>query len=202
MATLANLVRADFALEGLQLIDLPPSLWRIHDDIKTNLGTTNISDDDLLFYSGTFGTDFPFISSGDCNGVNKTRYARLPGIRLPYNYAAGQSVAIWCEAGMKTTVADTTATLLFEAYREDGNVIKSGTNYDNLVQGSAQSINSLTWTTKASTSTALIFQLNGYGLVPGDCLDIRATMAINDASGAGGAVIGGFRAFLALTTKG
>ncbi len=38
--------------------------------------------------------------------------------------------------------------------------------------------------------------------IAGDCLDIRATMAINDASGAGGAVIGGFRAFLALTTKG
>lgn len=211
MGKLSDLSRSDFSLEANQLFDIPLTAWRIFDDLKTPLGITAISDDDLAIsdsglsgIAGTHGTNFPFITTLDVKNASKTRKARCQ-IRLPYNYAAGQNVAIWCEAGMKTTVASSSATLAFAAYTSGGTsgtaAGTTGGTSGQLVQTSATSINSLTWTTLASQSSATIFAIDGTNLKPGDMLDILATIAVVDSATIA-AVIAGFRAALACTTRG
>lgn len=204
MATIVNLARSDFQLQSNQLFDIPLHAWRIYDDLKTNLGTTALSDDDLAIYGGTHGTNFPFVSTLDVKAATKTRYARCM-VRLPYNYATGQSVAIWAEAGMMTTVAGTSATLAFAAYTSaDTSGSAAGTTggtSGQLVLTTATNINSLTWSTFASQSTAKVFAIDGTNLKAGDMLDIKATIATVDAATAT-AVIAGFRAALAVTTQG
>ena len=80
---------------------------------------------------------------------------------------------------MKTTVSDTTATIDFEAYAKNE---ATGAVGSDLVTTAATTINSL-------TAAAKEFVITPTGLVSGDELDIRVTIAIVDSTTAT-AVIG------------
>ena len=172
----AAIERSKLAAEQLK-DNIPLELLRVHDAFQTSLPTTAASDD-LGLIIGTFGTDAIVVQTSDAKNTSVTQRARFL-YRLPHNYAAGQSLSMVAWAGMKTTVANGTATVDFEAYKKNDSTGLVGSD---LVTTSATSINSLTAADKA-------FVVDPTGLTAGDELDIRVTIAITD-TGTGTAVIG------------
>lgn len=144
--------------------------WRVWDAMATALPGTSASDD-LGLVGGTFGTNSPSIQTSDLKAAGATtRYARVT-LSLPHTYVAGQSVTIRAHAGMKTTVADASATIDFEVYRADD---EGGIGSD-ICATAAQSINSLTLADKD-------FSITPTTLLPGDTLDIRMAVTVTDAA--------------------
>ena len=172
----AGIDRAKLAAEQLK-DNIPLELLRVHDAFQTNLPTTAASDD-LGLIIGTFGTDAIVVQTSDAKNTSVTQRARFT-YRLPMNYASGQPISVVAWAGMKTTVASSTATVDFEAYKKNDSTGLVGSD---LVTTSATTINSLTAADKA-------FVIDPTGLAAGDELDIRVTIAITDV-GTGTAVIG------------
>lgn len=172
----AGIDRAKLAAEQLK-DNIPLELLRVWDAFQTNLPTT-ASSDDLGLIIGTFGTDAIVVQTSDAKNTSVTQRARFT-YRLPMNYASGQPISVVAWAGMKTTVASSTATVDFEAYKKNDSTGLVGSD---LVTTSATSINSLTAADKA-------FVIDPTGLAAGDELDIRVTIAITDV-GTGTAVIG------------
>lgn len=165
-----NYQRSDLTQESNARYKLSPLQWRVWDAIATNLPATPATDD-LGLVGGTFGTGSPSIQTGDLkNAGATTRYARTT-FQLPKEYVAGQSVTIRAHAGMLTTVASATATIDFEVYRSDD---EAGIGSD-LCATAATTINSLTLADKDFTITAA-------SLLPGDTLDIRIAIAVNDSA--------------------
>jgi hypothetical protein len=165
-------------LAGEQLKDnIPLELVRVWDAFQTSLPTTAASDD-LGLIPGTWATDAIVIQTSDAKNTTVTQRARFV-YRLPHNYASGQLISAVAWAGMKTTVANGTATIDFEAYKKNDSTGLAGSD---LVSTSATTINSLTAADKA-------FTIDPTGLSAGDELDIRVTIAITD-SATGTAVIG------------
>lgn len=179
---MAQRVLAEYPIESFH--------WRIHDALQSPLPTTSATDD-LGLIIGTFGTNAPYIGTSDLKAAGATtRYARAL-VRLPPNYEAAETVIVRLHAGMITTVADTSATADIECY----SIGTSATPSSDLCATAAQSINSLTAADKDFTITAT-------ALNPGDLLDIRITLVVNDAA-TGTAVIGAvFHAALACDTRG
>lgn len=149
---------------------IPFTDLRVWDAFSTNLPNTAATDD-LALVGGTFGTAPPLIQAGDCKALGATsRYARVQVV-IPECYVAAETVTINVSAGMTTTVADTTCTVDVEAYRLDK---ISGIGSD-LCATAATTINSLVFATKTFTITAA-------SLSAGDVLDLRLTIACNDAA--------------------
>lgn len=172
----AGIDRAKLAAEQLK-DNIPLELLRVWDAFQTNL-PTSASSDDLGLIIGTFGTDAIVVQTSDAKNTSVTQRARFT-YRLPMNYASGQPISVVAWAGMKTTVASSTATVDFEAYKKNDSTGLVGSD---LVTTSATTINSLTAADKA-------FVIDPTGLAAGDELDIRVTIAITDV-GTGTAVIG------------
>lgn len=149
---------------------IPWPAWRIWDNVVAPLGATALSDDDLLMTGGVFGTDPPCIQAGDVKAVSKTRYARCQ-VDLPWDYVAGQSIVLRFHAGMVTTVAGTSCVLDVVAYKSDEEL---GLSAD-LCATNAQSMNSLSF-------ADLDFVITPTGLVAGDVLDVRISIASVDAA--------------------
>lgn len=176
ISTTAAIATSKIAQRPNAVFVLEAQEWRVHDALQTLLPTTSAADD-LGITIGTFGTNAPYIGTSDLKAAGATtRYARIIR-RLPYNYEAAESVTLRAYAGMITTVADTSATVDFEVYE----IGASATPSSDLCATAAQSINSLTAADKDFTITAT-------ALNPGDLLDIRVTVAVNDAA-SGTAVI-------------
>lgn len=186
----ATVVRGDLLVQGnLTVTGTPPALsrsqllqedngrykvplahLRVWDALATNLPGTAATDD-LALVGGTFGTASPSIQAGDLKAAGATtRYARFT-FNLPTEYVTGQSVTIRAHAGMLTTVADNSATIDFVVYRS-GDATDIGSD---LCTTSATTINSLTFADKD-------FNLTATTLTPGDTLDIRMAIAVNDAA--------------------
>ena len=143
---------------------------RVWDAIHTTLPGTAATDD-LALIGTTFGSTAPRVTAGDCKTLGATsRYARFM-VELPECYEAGETVTISISAGMVTTVAGTSCTLDVECYEID----KIGGISADLCTTSATTINSLTFASKAFTITPA-------ALTAGDVLDIRITIAVNDAA--------------------
>jgi hypothetical protein len=156
---------------------IPLSSFRVWDAVHSLLPSAG-ANDDLGLIGGTFGTDVPSLQTGDVKTLTTTRYARCQ-VKIPGEYQAGQPLAIRVHAGMKTTVAGTSALLDLETFKSGKAMLVSGSD---LYAGAAQSINSLTLADKD-------FSLNASTLLPGDELDIRLGIATVDAATVG-AVIG------------
>lgn len=153
-------------------LDLEATQWRVHDAVGTFIGTAG--NDDLGVASGTYGTDTPTVQAGDVGGASPTRYARRL-LTLPLSYVAGTDLTIRMNAGMLTTVADTSAALDVQVFLDD----EDGTaGAADLCETAAQSINSLTFADKD-------FTIDGSGLSPGDTIDIRISIAAVDSGDAG-----------------
>lgn len=149
---------------------IPWHAWRIHDAYQTALPGTS-SGDDLALIGGTFGSASPSIQTYDVKGAGAvTLYARAP-FQLPPEYVAGLSVTGRFIAGMLTTIADTSATIDLQAYKSDN---EAGVGSD-LVSDAAQSINS-------TSLAAKDFTIDPASLSPGDWLDLRVAIAINDGT--------------------
>jgi hypothetical protein len=137
------------------------------------------SPDDLRIVGGTFTTGVPSLQTGDLkNAGATTKYARLQ-VQLPAEYVAGGAVTVRLHSGMVTTVASASATVNVECYKSGRETVVTGSN---LYTGAAVTCNSLTFTDKD-------FAITPTSLSPGDILDIRVAIAVND-SGTGTAVIG------------
>ena len=176
IAASAAIERSKLAAEQLK-DNIPLELLRVHDAFQTDLPTTAASDD-LGLIIGTFGTDAIVVQTSDLKNTTGTQRARFR-YRLPHNYVSGQLISVVAWAGMKTTVANGTATVDFEVYKKNDSTGLVGSD---LVSTSATTINSLTAADKA-------FVIDPTGLAAGDELDVRVTIAITD-SGTGTAVIG------------
>lgn len=167
----------DIAQRTLSPFQIPLTSFRVHDALQTNLPGTPATDD-LGLIGGSFGSASPVIQTGDLKAAgDTTRYARVL-YQLPYSYDQGQTILIRIHSQMVTTVADTTATVDVSCYRSD---TIGGVGSD-LVTTSAQSNNSL-------TDADYDFTVTPTGMVPGDVIDIRVLLQVNDAA-TGTAVIG------------
>jgi hypothetical protein len=143
---------------------------RVWDAFHTNLPGTAATDD-LALIGGTFGTSPPVVSAGDCKALGATsRYARFM-VELPECYEAGETVTLSLSAGVVTTVASVSCTVDVECYELD----KIGGIGSDLCATAATTINSLVFAAKSFTITSS-------GLVAGDVLDVRLTIAVNDAA--------------------
>ncbi|GIW81489.1 MAG: hypothetical protein KatS3mg105_3296 [Gemmatales bacterium] len=172
------LQRSKLAQRVLGIDHVPLTRCRVWDALHTNLPGTPAADD-LGLVTGTLGTDAPRIETGDLKAAGPTtRYCRFQ-VALPEDYEAGETINLVVYAGMRTTVADVSATLDAEAYLV--NKTTGGVGSD-LVTTSAIDINQL-------NPAKRTFTINPSGLVAGDLLDIRLAIAINDAATAT-AVIG------------
>jgi len=159
-------------LAELQAFPIPLTDFRVWDAMQTLLPGTP-SADDLGLVGGTFGTATPSIRTEDLKALGATNKRARFLVQLPWEYVAGESVTIRFKAGMITTVAGTSATLDCEAYKlQDDPDDAIGSD---LVSTSATSINSLTF---ASTD----FVITPTSLSPGDILDVRITIAVNDGA--------------------
>jgi hypothetical protein len=172
-AILGTIARS--ALTQDVLAPFPVSLTALRE--KTAIGTllpTAAATTDMGLIDNTYQTAAPTAETIDQKTANASAYCRFQ-FAVPMTYVAGQAAAIKINAGMKTTVADTTAILGITCVRQAAPTVDIG-------PGVAQSINSLTAADKT-------FNLTPTALVPGDVLDVLVTVAIHDAASAT-AVIG------------
>lgn len=164
--TRSRLTQEDFAVYPVDLSQL-----RVWDAFATTLPGTSATDD-LGIYTGTWATNVPYVATSDLKAAGSTtRYASFT-FCLPPEYVANESVRIRAKAGMLTTVADTAATIDFEAYRSDRDTTIGGSD---LVSTSATTINSLTFAEKT-------FDLTATTLSAGDWIHVRMAVLVNDAA--------------------
>jgi hypothetical protein len=171
------MARTDLTQENLARFKIKPTDWRTWDAMATNLPGTAATDD-LALITGTLGTHSPTIQTGDLKAAGATtRYAACT-FEVPHTYVAGETVTIRAHAGMKTTVADNSATVDFQVYLSDD---EEGVSAD-LCTTNAQDIND-------TVDADFDFQITSTSVQPGDTLQIRMAVAVNDAA-TGTAVIG------------
>jgi len=173
IASDAGILRTKLAEEALAKFPIALDRLRIHDALHSPLGATATSDDDLAYDGGTFGTDSPLVTTTDVVGTSKTRRARVLE-RLPAEYVAGQDVRIRISAGVVGGPAQVSCTVDVECYESN----KTGGVGSDLCATAAVDMNSASFADKD-------FVITAGGLAPGDLLDIRITIAINDTGGAG-----------------
>ncbi len=178
LGTNPTIKRSDLLQENLAKYAIPWTAWRVFDAFHTNLPGTPLTDD-LGLVGGTWATNPPSLQTEDHqNNVPVVdNFARCM-MALPPEYVTGETVKLRFHAGMKTTVADVSATLDVVAFESD---LEDGLSLD-LVTTAATTINSL-------TAADIDFDLTSSALVAGDILDIRIQTAIRDNT-ATGAVIG------------
>jgi hypothetical protein len=148
---------------------IPLTQARTWDAVATNL-PASASSDDLGLVSGTFGTNPARITAGNVKAIGPTTRRLYLAIPIPANYEDGQTIQLQIRAKMETTVADVSCTIDAEAY-----VGADGAVGSDLVTTAAQSMNSL-------TAAAYTFTVNATGVDPGDLLEVRLSIASNDAA--------------------
>lgn len=173
--------RSTLAIDTNQILALPFHIWRQATAVATTLSGTS-SGSDLGYYTGTHGTAGSYIGTSDLKAAGSTTRLARCLIVLPPDYVAGATVSVRFSAGCITTLADTTATLNVDVRK----VSRDRTVGANLYAGAALDIRSVTFAEKQ-------FALTSSGLLPGDMLDIKATIIVNDAATAT-AVIGAWAA--------
>lgn len=166
-----TLDRDELTQENLAVYPIPWVEFRVWDAMQTNLPGTSATDD-LALIGGTFATGVPSIQTSDLKAAGATtRYARCQ-VQLPPEYVAGETVTIRLHAGMVTTAADVSATVDVECYLSGRERLVDGAD---LCTTAAASINDTTFADKD-------FQITATSLSPGDVLDIRIAISVNDAA--------------------
>lgn len=166
----AGIERSKLAQEALASYPQKLTDCRVFDAYQTVLPGTS-SSDDLGLYGGTFGSATPQVKTYDVKAAGAVTLRTRLQITLPPEYDDGETVQIRLHCGMETTVASVSATVDVECYEAD---LEGGVVAD-LCTTDAQSINSLTKADKDFTITPA-------DLVAGDVLDVRITVAVNDAA--------------------
>lgn len=149
---------------------IPFTSMRVWDAVQTLIPGT-AANDDLGFVGTTFGSVGPTVTAGDLKAAGATTRRMRCQVPVPECYEDGQTLNIDVYAGMATTVADVSCTVDVECYRLD----KLGAIGSDLCATAATTINSLTIAKKAFTITPTT-------LAKGDILDLRISIACNDAA--------------------
>lgn len=168
------IAQTDLAEHVIPLTDL-----RVWDDNTSFLPGTAAADD-LGLIEGTWGTDAPTVQTSDAKATTVTQRAFFKA-KVSHEYELGETFQIRISAGMITTISDGTATVDLEAYVPDGD----GAVGSDLCSTAATTINTL-------ATNDVDFTITAGGLVHGDEILCRATVAITDAA-TGTAVIGEIR---------
>jgi hypothetical protein len=173
----AEILRTQLKQDPLKVLPVSLLNFRVWDAVASGLPAAAAADD-LGLLTGTFATDSPTIQTGDLKAAGATTRRGRVIVPLPFEYEDGETVSLRLAAGMLTTVADVAATIDLEVHR----IERDGGVGADLCATAAQSINSLTLADKT-------FNLTAATLVAGDLLDVRLSIAVNDAATAT-AVIG------------
>jgi hypothetical protein len=159
------------AIASSQTYTIPMSIWRKHDAYATPL-TGSPAADDLGLIGGTFGTNAPSLQTNDFGGnAEAVAYYARGEIQLPAEYVAGQVVKIRVHAGMLETVADQSATVDIEAYKSDEDETSTGDLCT--TDAVSDNMNSLVF-------SDIDFTITPTTLSPGDLLDVRITVTVDD----------------------
>lgn len=175
-----KIARSDLVQDALSVFPQDLLAGVIHDAPQTRLPGTS-SGNDLAIVGTTFGTDAIAWETADLKAAGSTtNYARL-SIRIPECWEDGETLKLRISAGMITTIADTEATVDVSAYKSNRDGAKTGSD---LITTSASSdnMNSLTF-------ADVDFTINATTLSPGDLIDVRVSVLVND--GATGTVVKG-----------
>jgi hypothetical protein len=138
--------------------------WRVWDALITNLAGAD-GTDDLGLVTGTYLTSDPTFNVTVATPTTAPFYARR-SIQVPWNYDAGSNLTL--KITVTETVAATTATV-------DANAVRQGAPSVDIVATAAQSI-------IGAAATVYSFTLTGTNVVPGEVLDVRIAITLNDAS--------------------
>ena len=136
--------------------------------------------DELNIVRGAVGTNAPSLQTEDLRDVGVTWRYRRYQVTLPPEYVAAETVTIRVIGGMITTVADTTAFVDVNCYRnaEDNSVSAD------LCTTAETTINAL-----IATPATVDFVITATTLLPGSVLDVRVGVEITDGA-TGAEVIG------------
>lgn len=190
-SVLAALVGTDVAVDDITIADglalaqrreyegtfgLTMELFRVFDQPYNNPSTIpNFATNRLGLIAGTYLTSAPTVETEDVKTLTVTEHIRFQ-FRLPDNYVDETDVTLRLHAGMKTTVAGTSAEI-------DAQVVCQTVDPTADLNGTAaQSINDLTAANKD-------FVIAGATLVPGAVIDVIVSIAVVDVATAT-AVIG------------
>ena len=165
----SNLVQENLAVYPFPLTDL--RVWDAQHTLLPGTSATN----DLGLYGGTWGTNALRVMTYDVKTVGATTLYAAGRLALPVEYQAAQTVQMRFSAGMVGAQADNSCTLDLEAYLIDREGGLDGSPTD-LCSTAAQDINSTTFADQDFTITSS-------GLSPGDILEFRIAVAVNDAAG-------------------
>lgn len=157
---------------------------KIHDDYDALLTNASGDDDDLTYYQGTFGTDAATLETVDCGGLNDTTQEGFFTFVIPATYVAGSTISIVANVGMRTTVADQSATLDFQCVVPDY-ANADGTVSGDLITPAAQSVNS---TTFADKTFVLDDDATGYVLAAGNVIECMIVALCDDDGDAAGGI--------------
>lgn len=167
----AAIARTKLAQDALKTFPIDLDRLFVWDAPATRLPGTSASDD-LGFYAATYGTSVPLVRTYDVKNAGAVTLRARILVALPLEYDPGESIQFRFKAGMVTTIASASASIDVEAFKSDKGGAVSGVD---LVSTAAQSINSLVFANKD-------FDVTATGLVPGDVLDVRITIAVSDTA--------------------
>ena len=160
------------AMTELAKFPIPLTSFRVWTDMAALLPSAGATDD-LGLVEGTFGTATPTLQTEDLQDAGATNNRARVLVQLPWEYVAGNTVQLRFMAGMITNVADNTATLDCEAYKQQDDP-------DDAIGADLVSTGETTMNSK--TFANIDFVVTATSLSPGDILDVRITTAVNDAS--------------------
>jgi hypothetical protein len=173
-AILGAIARSAITQQDLVPYPVPVAQLRVWDAPSTVAVAATAANDDLAVVYNTHLTAGPTVETGDVKTTTSTRKVGFEFV-IPPEYVAGQTITLRANAGMKTTVAGTSAAIDFLVARRAAPTV-------DVCATAAQSINSLVAADKDFTITPT-------DCVPGDILDVVCTIAYVDAA-TGTAVIG------------
>lgn len=183
LADSAGIKRTQMETKSLDKFPFSTLMFRKFDSVDLNLPAAGTGSH-LGLVTGTYGSAGPELQTGDLKSAGATtRKARML-VMMPNIFIAAGSASFRLRAGMKTTIADTSATIDLSAYQ----ILDDGTLSADLITTAAQSINNL-------TSADKDFTLDASALSPGDRLDVQVSIAVTDAATLT-AVIGLMRNFM------
>lgn len=163
---IANVASLISLLTGTKTVDIAiGNNWRVWDAIITNLAGADGADD-LGLETGTFLTGSPTLNVTVATPSNAPFYARDPGFVVPVNYDAGTNLTL--DVTVNETVAAATATV-------DAFVVRRNAPSVDICATAAQSI-------VGAANTVYSFTLTGTNVVPGEVLDIRLAITLNDGA--------------------
>jgi len=172
----ADIARSKLDQESAKYI-VPWSAFRVHDAIETLPPQPSATDDLGWPATQTLGTVVPLLETWDLKTTTTTCYSRFQ-FYMPAEYDPGQTITLRIRAGMKTTIAGTSATIDAEVFKAD----RDGSCGADICATAAQDCNNL-------VNADYDFTITPTGVIVGDILDVRIALAVVDAA-TGTAVIG------------